>query len=76
MTTSDQKPSISSRTLRIGSCLAAGAMMLSHLNRSALTRYDDLLHDLARFHPHQGAPARRADRPLRKRPVSDLRTYR
>lgn len=76
MATSDQKSSISSRTLRIGSCLAAGAMMLSHLNRSGLTRYDDLLEDLARFHPHQGALARRADRPLRARPNADTRGHR
>lgn len=76
MATSDQKTSISSRTLRIGSCLAAGAMMLSHLNRSGLTSYDDLLQDLARLHPNQGAPARRADRPLRTRPVTGLRAQR
>lgn len=58
------KSSIGQRTLDIGSCLAAGAMMLSHLNRSGLTRYDDLLDDLARFHQDR-AQGRRADRPLR-----------
>ena len=63
MATSDRKPSFSQRTLDLGSSFAAGAMMLSHLNRSALTRYDDLLADLARL--HRDAQGKRADRPLR-----------
>ncbi|MBN8998806.1 MAG: hypothetical protein J0H54_05260 [Rhizobiales bacterium] len=65
MATSDRKPSLGQRTLGIGSNFAAGAMMLSHLNRSALTRYDDLLEDLARL--HRDAQGKRADRPLRIR---------
>jgi hypothetical protein len=62
-----EKSSLSQRTLDIGSSFAAGAMMLSHMNRSGLTRYDDLLADLSRLHASQ-AREKRADRPLRARP--------
>jgi hypothetical protein len=40
------RPSLSTRTLGFGSSFAAGAMMLSRMNRSELTRYDDLVSDL------------------------------
>jgi hypothetical protein len=40
------KPSLGTRTLDFGSSFAAGAMMLSRMNRSELTRYDDLVSDL------------------------------
>lgn len=71
MTTPDRKPlfgkpSLGKRTLTLGSSFAAGAMMLSHMNRSAVTRFDDMIADLARFHPGS-APVKRADRPLRDR---------
>jgi hypothetical protein len=53
--------------LGLGSSFFAGAIMLSHMNRSDLTRYDDLLADLSRL---QSEPAQRtrADRPQRQRP--------
>ncbi|MCX5514582.1 hypothetical protein C3941_16505 [Kaistia algarum] len=62
-----EKSSLGQRTLDIGSSFAAGAMMLSHMNRSGLTRYDDLMADLSRLHANQ-ARDKRADRPLRPRP--------
>lgn len=40
------KPSLSTRTLHFGSSFAAGAMMLSRMNRSEISRYDDLVADL------------------------------
>jgi hypothetical protein len=40
------KPSLSTRTLDFGSSFAAGAMMLSRMNRSELSRFDDLVADL------------------------------
>ncbi|MCX5493787.1 hypothetical protein OSH11_03625 [Kaistia dalseonensis] len=59
----EHKPSLGRRTLDIGSTFAAGALMLSHMNRSGLTRYDDLIADLSRFSIDAPRPARRADRP-------------
>ncbi|ODT17145.1 MAG: hypothetical protein ABS35_26530 [Kaistia sp. SCN 65-12] len=40
------KPSLSTRTLHFGSSFAAGAMMLSRMNRSEISRFDDLVADL------------------------------
>ncbi|WP_029073902.1 hypothetical protein [Kaistia adipata] len=40
------KPSLGTRTLDFGSSFAAGAMMLSRMNRSELSRFDDLVADL------------------------------
>ncbi len=58
----------SPRSLGIGSGLAAGALMLCHMNSSGLTRYDNLLADLGRLKPApQPSVNRRSDRPLRKR---------
>ncbi len=55
------------RSLGIGSGLAAGAMMLCHMNSSGLTRYDNLMADLGRLNtPPQKPVARRSERPLRK----------
>ena len=67
MSNSDRKLSLGERTIDIGSSFAAGAMMLSHMNRSGLTRYDDMMVDLARLQARQNA-AKPADRPLRRRP--------
>jgi hypothetical protein len=40
------KPSLGTRTLDFGSSFAAGAMMLSRMNRSEISRFDDLVADL------------------------------
>jgi hypothetical protein len=70
MTQSDHKTSIGQRTLGIGSGFAAGALMLSHMNRSGLSRYDDMIADLSRLNAPAPRPAHgpkrssaRADRP-------------
>ncbi len=55
------------RSLGIGSGLAAGALMLCHMNSSGLTRYDNLMADLGRLNATPRPPvARRSERPLRK----------
>lgn len=46
MAKSAAKPSLSTRTLHFGSSFAAGAMMLSRMNRSEISRFDDLVADL------------------------------
>ncbi|MBN9027224.1 MAG: hypothetical protein J0H20_16890 [Rhizobiales bacterium] len=46
MANSIMKLPLSKRTLQFGSSFAAGAMMLSRMNRSELSRYDDLVTDL------------------------------
>ncbi|SHF95183.1 hypothetical protein SAMN02745157_3175 [Kaistia soli DSM 19436] len=60
------KVSPSQHNLGIGSSLAAGALMLCHMNSSGLTRYDNLIADLNRLN---AAPpprvSRRSDRPQR-----------
>jgi len=45
------KPSLSTRTLDFGSSFAAGAMMLSRMNRSEISRFDDLVADLCCLRP-------------------------
>ncbi|MBZ9935781.1 hypothetical protein LB518_05725 [Mesorhizobium sp. BR1-1-16] len=61
------KASVSPRNLGIGSSLAAGALMLCHMNSSGLTRYDNLIADLNRLNatPPPSRLPRRSDRPQR-----------
>ena len=55
------------RQLGIGSGLAAGALMLCHMNSSGLTRYDNLMADLGRLQtPPRPQVARRSERAVRK----------
>jgi hypothetical protein len=56
MADSNLKPSLGTRTLQFGSNFAAGALMLSRMNRSEISRYDDLVSDLCRMR------AQKADR--------------
>ncbi|BCP53233.1 hypothetical protein K32_18500 [Kaistia sp. 32K] len=51
------KPSLGTRTLEFGSSFAAGAMMLSRMNCSELSRYDDLVSDLCRLRAPPGGPS-------------------
>lgn len=69
MERSMNKAATGSRNLGIGSSLAAGALMLCHMNSSGLTRYDKLIDDLSRFNtpPPPLRSKRRSDRPQRKR---------
>ncbi|MET4632861.1 MULTISPECIES: hypothetical protein [Kaistia] len=62
MADSNLKPSLSTRTLEFGSHFAAGAMMLSRMNRSEIFRYDDLVSDLCRM---RAQTAERVDQPRR-----------
>lgn len=48
------KPSLSTRTLQFGSNFAAGALMLSRMNRSEISRFDDLVSDLCRMRTESG----------------------
>ena len=50
MAYSDQKSLQRTQKMSLGSSFAAGGLMLSHLNRSGITRYDDLLADLCKLH--------------------------
>lgn len=60
------KLSPSHRNLGIGSSLAAGALMLCHMNSSGLTRYDNLIADLNRLNTTPTPrTTRRSDRPQR-----------
>ncbi|HWJ72478.1 MAG TPA: hypothetical protein VNX29_04855 [Kaistia sp.] len=60
------KASPSPRNLGIGSSLAAGALMLCHMNSSGLTRYDNLIADLNRLNATPTLrTTRRSDRPQR-----------
>lgn len=68
MARSDRTPSQAQHKIGLGTSFAAGAMMLSHMNSSGLSRYDDLLADLSRLQKAPAARApKRADRPLRQR---------
>ena len=60
------KTATQERHLGIGSSLAAGAIMLCHMNSSGLSRYDNLMADLSRLNTTPRMP-RRADRPQRPR---------
>lgn len=51
---------IAHRTRHFGSSLAAGAMMLSRMNRSEISRYDDLMADLSRLRTPAHVPPRDA----------------
>lgn len=67
MARTEHKASIGKKTLDIGSSFAAGALMLSHMNRSGLTRYDDLIADLNRLQYAPNHSTKRADRPHQRR---------
>lgn len=55
MVKSTARSTLSARTLDFGSSFAAGAMMLSRMNRSEISRYDDLVADLCCLRtPHSG----------------------
>lgn len=62
----NSKLSLSTRTLHFGSSFAAGAMMLSRMNRSEISRYDDLVSDLCCLRTPHGD---RADDLRRKEPA-------
>lgn len=62
------KTSLSTRTLHFGSSFAAGAMMLSRMNRSEISRYDDLVADLCRLRTSPGSSSRGDDRSEPKLP--------
>ncbi|MCX5521077.1 hypothetical protein OSH10_21780 [Kaistia defluvii] len=62
MADSNLKSSLSARTWKFGSNFAAGAMMLSRMNRSEISRYDDLIADLCCLHIQNG---KRSDKPRR-----------
>jgi hypothetical protein len=49
MAHTSSKPGLTHKTVHIGSSFAAGAMMLSRMNRSEVSRYDDLMADLSRL---------------------------
>lgn len=69
MERSTNKAATAQRNLGIGSSLAAGALMLCHMNSSGLTRYDNLIADLSRFNqPPAPRGQRRSDRPQHARP--------
>lgn len=70
MANSNAKPSFGTRTLHFGSSFAAGAMMLSRMNRSEISRYDDLVSDLCCLRTPGNASAHisnPAPQPLRHR---------
>lgn len=64
------KLSLSTRTLQFGSNFAAGAMMLSRMNRSEISRYDDMVSELCRMQSHAG---NRSDEPRRDQRISAAR---
>jgi len=66
MANSNMKLPLSKRTLQFGSSFAAGAMMLSRMNRSELSRYDDLVTDLCCL-PTQASGSSHRTAPLDKR---------
>lgn len=66
MANSNMKLSLSTRTLHFGSSFAAGAMMLSRMNRSELSRYDDLVSDLCCL-PTPGSKSPNRSAPTDKR---------
>lgn len=55
------KLSLAARTLHFGSNFAAGALMLSRMNRSEISRYDDLVLDLCRLRAPGVSPAERRE---------------
>ena len=67
MVKSVAKPSLSTRTLHVGSSFAAGAMMLSRMNRSDISRYDDLVADLCCLHTPSGRGEERKELAPRRR---------
>jgi len=76
MANSSMKPSLTARTLQFGSNCVAGAMMLSRMNRSEISRYDDLVSDLCRLRaPAPGTGPSPKGQPHERRPLRGRWTW-